>query len=390
MAYSPDDDRFYDALNGAGRLNIDQRGRVAEDQAATTRELGQIYGNLPLNALKAGMAGADWRMKREKDQQSFDQNQAEEGRHQAEEGRHAQTFTDAQTDRADKLAQIQKERAYEGAAAEESYARGAGVDYQAGMTHKDVNRMADANKMGEHGRDYTQRGVIATGVQEGETTRNAATTAAAKSRQDEMIAFDREKVASQLAAEKYKVDHKEEKPATDAELKVASFGRRAQDANDIIRQLEVDQGYDAADKRKTGRNFQIPLVGTKPWATEQDRAYDAAKSEFIDSVMRPDSGAVLGPRELETKGEALFPEPGDPPNIIAQKRARRDSLANTLMMAAGDKAGQQVKNQHYDVPAPTSKKAGTAIAAPAHPAKPVDQMSYDEVKAQLRALEGGD
>lgn len=86
MAFNPNDDRFYDSLNKSGDQYRSDRYRVAEDQAATAREIGQMYGEAPQKALKNGMDAADWRQNREMKNQQYQNNQAEEGRRTENQG----------------------------------------------------------------------------------------------------------------------------------------------------------------------------------------------------------------------------------------------------------------------------------------------------------------
>ncbi len=165
MAYQPDDDRFYDALAGAGKDYQKYRDRVAEDQAATTRQLGQMYGQALPNTINAAMKGADWSMKRGADQQKMDLALSEEQRAQAGEGR---AVTDAERkatefdwktkEQEDKLGQLQKQRAFEEAPATEEEAAMAGLTYAPGMTHSGLQRSAGINEYGQKGRDLKEKG----------------------------------------------------------------------------------------------------------------------------------------------------------------------------------------------------------------------------------------
>lgn len=92
MPYAANDDRFYDVLNRSGDQYRDDRYRVAEEQAAHTREMGQLYGQALPNTLNAAMKGADWSQNRDLGNQAYQQRGAQEGRAQAEEGRKVQQF----------------------------------------------------------------------------------------------------------------------------------------------------------------------------------------------------------------------------------------------------------------------------------------------------------
>ncbi len=86
MAFNPNDDRFYDSLNKSGDQYRSDRYRVAEDQAATSREIGQMYGELPQKTLQNGMAAADWRQNREKKNLDYQGEQADQKRSEENQG----------------------------------------------------------------------------------------------------------------------------------------------------------------------------------------------------------------------------------------------------------------------------------------------------------------
>ncbi len=88
MPYSPDDDRYYTELHRAGDDYQKYRDRVSEEQSAHAREMGQLYGQMLPKALNAGMQGADWSMNRARQQQQYDQSNAQEQRAQEDQGFH--------------------------------------------------------------------------------------------------------------------------------------------------------------------------------------------------------------------------------------------------------------------------------------------------------------
>ncbi len=99
MPFTPDDDRFYDSLNKSGDQYRGDRMRVAEEQAAHAREMGNIYGQALPNTLNAGLKGADWRQNRELGNQTYQNRASQEGRAEedqgfkrSQEGRQQKTF----------------------------------------------------------------------------------------------------------------------------------------------------------------------------------------------------------------------------------------------------------------------------------------------------------
>jgi hypothetical protein len=132
------------------------------------------------------------------------------------------------------------------------------------------------------------------------------------------------------------------KPATADEKTSALFAVRSKDAANLIQQLESG-GYDPASLASKARSTELPFVG-KPAANSKDRSYDQAKRSFITAVLRKESGAAISNPEYANEAKKYFPEPGDGPEQIAQKKAERDRAVQTLITAAG--TAYDPKNQN--------------------------------------------
>ncbi len=370
MAYQPDDDRFYNILNKSGDQYIAQRGRVAEDQADTTRQIGQMYGQLAPNMVNGALTGANWAMKRGTDQQLMDARaqamdlaQSQEGRAGAEEGRKVAKFGQEQKDWADKDA----ERAFAAAPAEEGYAKAAGVDYTPGMTHADVQHQAAGSALGRPERELTQKGEIAQGVQAGENSRAGQTIGAAAARQQEMLAFEREKLAQEgmLAMNK---------PPVKAPAELVSKLGEADFAEKALGQLAKEWQDKASG---TGASIMQYIPNS-----DAARYGDAAKTnaqivgKFLEEGKMTDADVP--------KYERMLPGNGDTPErakeklerlslLIAQKKKSHvDALTAagySTGMASGEGAGQT-----FDLHKPNA--AGTAIAAPTGKPKSVIQNGH--------------
>ena len=62
---------------------------------------------------------------------------------------------------------------------------------------------------------------------------------------------------------------------------------------------------------------------------------EQAKRDFINSILRRESGAVISPSEFENAAQQYFPQPGDSPEVIAQKKRNRDIALAGIQRAAG-------------------------------------------------------
>lgn len=124
-----------------------------------------------------------------------------------------------------------------------------------------------------------------------------------------------------------------EKAPNDAMFRSAQFGRRAEAADNLASQLETDQSFNPAGaKANLSSQWFFPNV----MKSEPVKKYQQAQLQFVNSVLRPESGASISDSEREAAIEQYFPKQGDSEDVIAQKRdARRQAIAG-LQAAAGN------------------------------------------------------
>ena len=63
--------------------------------------------------------------------------------------------------------------------------------------------------------------------------------------------------------------------------------------------------------------------------------YEQAKRDFVNANLRRESGAVITQPEFANADQQYFPQPGDGPEVIAQKRANRDAAIAGVKIGAG-------------------------------------------------------
>lgn len=110
------------------------------------------------------------------------------------------------------------------------------------------------------------------------------------------------------------------------------YGGRMQMSQDILDTVE----------REGTRLYQsivsnVPVVGNYATSPEY-KLYDQAKGNFINALLRRESGAAIADSEFERADKQYFPQPGDTDAVIAQKRQNRQ-LATSLMMASAGAGG---------------------------------------------------
>lgn len=82
------------------------------------------------------------------------------------------------------------------------------------------------------------------------------------------------------------------------------------------------------------RANMLPTLGASSWADNNYVAGDRAGNSFIDSVIRPRSGATVPPDELERNKQVFTPQPGDTADVLLQKAQMRAQHIQSLIAEA--------------------------------------------------------
>ena len=126
---------------------------------------------------------------------------------------------------------------------------------------------------------------------------------------------------------------REPKPLTEAQTKSLVFAQRGNQAADILDRLEEDGvqpgGFARSAAKFPGGNFVID---------NNTQQYLQAERQFIESYLRKDSGAAISAGEYDNARQAYFPQAGDSPEVIQQKRAARRNVINSLLLGVPDSA----------------------------------------------------
>jgi hypothetical protein len=120
------------------------------------------------------------------------------------------------------------------------------------------------------------------------------------------------------------------KPKTEGQANATGFWDRVSIANKNLEGLE-DQGTSFA-----GNVLASLPLGTGNWLqTEEFQLYSQSQEDWINAVLRDESGAAIGPAEFESAKTQYFPQVGDKPAVIAQKRANRKTKELGLWTKSG-------------------------------------------------------
>jgi hypothetical protein len=139
----------------------------------------------------------------------------------------------------------------------------------------------------------------------------------------QMAAQSRQELA-QLAA-----SLKGEKPLTEFQGKSLTFGTRAAEAHSILNNLENTYNTLSA-------NYLPSFVNSAEGQKAQQ-----AQNNFVNAVLRQESGAAINASEFENARKQYFPQPGDSQAVLDQKRQNRETVIKGFSRQAGP-AGKDV------------------------------------------------
>jgi len=150
------------------------------------------------------------------------------------------------------------------------------------------------------------------------------------------------------AKEQIKAKYGGSKPSLGAERTALGFFNRAQQASADIGDME--EGI-----AKMGLGGQVGLqVLPNMLQSEGNQRYRQAQRAFTEARLRKESGAAIPTAEYENDARTYFAQPGDGPEVIAQKRQARQVVLDGLKFQSGkaydEFYGQQAQPQGGTAP----------------------------------------
>lgn len=128
-----------------------------------------------------------------------------------------------------------------------------------------------------------------------------------------------------------------DKPMTEFQGKAALYGTRAAQSDKVLKALE--------DKISTAGLTVGQATGVlgNTFMSSEQRRVDQAQRDFVNAVLRQESGAVISDAEFANAKKQYFPQTGDDPNTLAQKRANRQLAIQGFARMAGPKGEADIK-----------------------------------------------
>lgn len=141
--------------------------------------------------------------------------------------------------------------------------------------------------------------------------------------------------------------------------KAASFSDRMANSERILQDYDV-KGTQIGERLKSS-----PWLGGGYFNSEGYKKYDQAQRDFINAVLRRESGAAISPSEFDNAEKQYFPVPGDSKEIIAQKRANRRTVLEGFARESGP--AYRPNFEYKDVGSGEDKQTRISNRAPVDP-----------------------
>jgi len=119
------------------------------------------------------------------------------------------------------------------------------------------------------------------------------------------------------------------KGGTASEKVVAGYATRIKQTSDVFDRLEK-AGFD-----RTSSLARLEGLLPGEFMSSERLQQDQAERNFLNAVLRRESGAVISPSEFESGELQYFPRPGDGPAVLNQKRANREQIFVNYRAEAG-------------------------------------------------------
>lgn len=173
---------------------------------------------------------------------------------------------------------------------------------------------------------------------------------------------------------------KGEKPLTEYQGKSVTFGTRAAEAHNVLNDLEGTYSTISAN--------YLPSFINSP----EGQKVQQAQANFVNAVLRQESGAAINASEFNNAKKQYFPQPGDSEQVLEQKRQNRETVIKGFARQAGP-GGVDVK-EALKAPVLKPKKDLTNVsqiptgAAPSA-TKPAIYAVNPTTKQRIMSTDGG-
>ena len=138
---------------------------------------------------------------------------------------------------------------------------------------------------------------------------------------EDRLAFDREKSIADRIKSSGEIKQNQ--------ALAAGFGRRLEQAENAFKEIK-DQGYN-----RQGIGEAIDSAMPNIVKSGKGQQQEQAERNFVNAVLRRESGAAISPAEFESAEKQYFPRAGDSKETLAQKAANRSQQMAMFKAEAG-------------------------------------------------------
>jgi hypothetical protein len=130
---------------------------------------------------------------------------------------------------------------------------------------------------------------------------------------------------------------------TEIQAKSQLYGTRAKASHDILNNLEGKYSPMAVNAKMAASD--TPGIGGLAGAignfmlSENGQKAEQAQRDFINAILRQESGAVISESEFKNAQKQYFPQPGDTKGVLQQKRENRARAIKGLDVMSGPAGG---------------------------------------------------
>jgi hypothetical protein len=140
-----------------------------------------------------------------------------------------------------------------------------------------------------------------------------------------------------IARQNQQAKQMQEKDIKTAQASAIGFGKRVEQSEEVFDKL-VNDGYDRSSiMAGIGSSLFNPLKSSEAQQQAQ------AERNFVNAVLRRESGSAIAPSEFASAEAQYFPRAGDGEEVIAQKKANRQQVLASLKAEAGEKNWNKVE-----------------------------------------------
>lgn len=138
-----------------------------------------------------------------------------------------------------------------------------------------------------------------------------------------------------------------DKPMTEFQGKAALYGTRAAQSDKILKEMEDEISTTGLAAKQAAGNVPViggllGVAGNLMLSSNQQRV-EQAQRDFVNAVLRQESGAVISDAEFANAKKQYFPQPGDNQKVKDQKRSNRLLAIQGFARMSGPKGAVDIK-----------------------------------------------